>query len=315
MIHHSIPSAMMTSVTRFSFAITAVSMASTAFLPIAFAASSSSAMQMTPMDSLYEDLNVWQGVMGDDVTEQTMQENDMSFQLQKELFPDISKLAAEPMSVLDEVRKERTDDFVTITINGASVTLADVPRDEWYAPYIRSIADRGLVSGYRDAAGNPTGRFGPADNVTIEQMAKVAVSAIGVSTADCVKPTVNVTASGSWSAPYFSCAEQQEWTVYGDGSVDAHRNATRAEVVATLLQAYKKFPDTGTGASFTDVSSTMQYGSIIAQAKMDGVISGYTDANGEPTGLFGPNDPVTRAEFAKIVTMALQVYGSTGAME
>ncbi len=34
----------------------------------------------------------------------------------------------------------------------------------------------------------------------------------------------------------------------------------------------------------------------------------YTVNGGVPKA-FGPNDPVTRAEFAKIVTLGLEVYG------
>ncbi len=261
-------------------------------------------------ETIFDDMNVWQGVIDQDTKEQTLQNLDVTFQNSKDLFPDLSTMGDVPTSVLDEKRQERTDDFVSIKVGSATITLADVPRDAWYAPYVRAIAERGLVSGYRDAAGIPTGRFGPADNVTIEQMAKVMVSAAGISPSDCTIPTLNVTASGSWSAPYFSCAEAKMWSVYGDGSVDAHRNATRAEVVATLLQVYSINGDTGSGTVFTDVTPTLQYGQVIAKAKLDGIISGYTDINGEPTGMFGPNDPVTRAEFAKIVTLGMQVYGA-----
>ncbi len=270
---------------------------------------SNTALAATSWETLMEESDIWEGVIDGEMMQENQQQTDMQFQMSPELFPDLSHAEDLPGSVLDEKRKERTDDFVTISVGSQQVTLADVPRSEWFAPYIRDIADRGLVSGYRDEAGNPTGRFGPGDNVTIEQMAKVVVSAIGVSPTDCATPTINVTASGSWSVPYFSCAEAKQWPVYQDGSVDAHRNATRAEVVVTLLHAFNTLPDTGSGIVFTDVTPTMQFGSYIAKAKMDGIVSGYTNISGEPTGAFGPNDPVTRAEFAKIVTLGLQVYG------
>jgi hypothetical protein len=273
----------------------------TVLLPIAHA---------TTADDLLDDLNAWQ----DDITQQTkdqgLQDADSEFQKSADLFPDLTTLSNQKVSVLQEKRDERIADFVSVDINGATLTFSDVPRTEWFAPYVRTIAEKGLVSGYLDTAGKPTGKFGPADNVTIEQMAKVIVSAIGIPSSDCSTHTLNVTASGSWSAPYFACAEKHSWSVYSDGSVDAHRPATRAEVVATLLQANGITPDNGTGAAFTDVTSTLQYGSIIAKAKADGIVSGYTDINGNPTGLFGPNDAVTRAEFAKIVTLGLQVYGA-----
>lgn len=292
----------MSAVIRFSAHSISLFLLGTFLVPVAQAATG---------ETLFDDLNAWQETIDHIDIENTQQNIDVQFQGSKELFPDLSNLSIKPTSVLDEKRKERTEAFVTIQAMGAPITLSDVPRDAWFAPYIRAIADRGLVTGYKDEAGIPTGKFGPGDNVTIEQMAKVVVSAAGISPSDCSGTLLNLSASGSWSAPFALCAENKGWNVYADGSVDVHRPATRVEVVATLLQAYNVSPSTGTGTIFTDVTPTAQYASMIAKAKEDGIISGYTDTNGEPTGLFGPQDPVTRAEFAKIITLGLQVYGKT----
>jgi hypothetical protein len=43
-----------------------------------------------------------------------------------------------------------------------------------------------------------------------------------------------------------------------------------------------------------------------------GVISGYMDAAGRPLGLFGPGNPVTRAELAKIALLGAGVYPEPG---
>ncbi|MBU1911611.1 S-layer homology domain-containing protein, partial [Patescibacteria group bacterium] len=40
----------------------------------------------------------------------------------------------------------------------------------------------------------------------------------------------------------------------------------------------------------------------------DGLVSGFADEDGNLTGLFGPSDPVTRAEIAKIVGMGMRIY-------
>ena len=47
----------------------------------------------------------------------------------------------------------------------------------------------------------------------------------------------------------------------------------------------------------------------IETAANDGIVSGYADAEGNATGLFKPLDFVNRAEVAKMITLALQVYG------
>ena len=206
-------------------------------------------------------------------------------------------------------RDDRTAGFLVIRIGTKDVTLRDVPLKEWFAPFVRSIAELGLVSGYRDAEGVPTGLFGPADPVTLEQMAKVAVLASGVDPASCPLPPKNLTSSGSWSASYVSCAERGEWAVYTDPAADLRRPATREEVVMTVLQAFKKEFDVDTASlTFTDVEKTSAYAPAIAKASTDGVVSGYTDGNGNLTGLFGPTNNVTRAEFSKIVSIALQLY-------
>ena len=43
----------------------------------------------------------------------------------------------------------------------------DVARGEWYAAAVKWCAEKGVVTGYKDGSG----RFGPDDNVTREQLA------------------------------------------------------------------------------------------------------------------------------------------------
>jgi hypothetical protein len=259
------------------------------------------------LEMTQDDLNIWQSVIDEDMNDSLLQRIDEEFATDTALFP-LKEEDEATLTKLEAMKKERTNEFVSIEHRDGLLILSDVPRNSWFAPYVRDIAERGIVSGYKDAAGYPTGTFGPADNVTVEQMAKVMVSMVGISVSNCPAVALNGSASGSWSVPYLACAEAKSWSVYVDGSVDVHRNASRAEVVVTLLQAYAVKPDTGTGSSFTDVMQTMQYGSMIEKAKIDGIISGYVDADGMPNGLFGPGDPVTRAEFAKIVSLGMQVY-------
>jgi hypothetical protein len=258
-------------------------------------------------DVLKSAVDAWSAHDKIQTAEETWQTQEDNYQAQPRLFPEDA--AAEQTGRVDEVREERIGDFVSVKIDGMTVVFSDVPLSQWFAPYVRDIAERGIVSGYRDTSNNLTGKFGPQDNVTVEQMAKVMINASGRANDDCgTAPLLNATASGAWSAQFIRCTEKLQWSVYGDGSVDVHRNATRAEVMATLLQAFNVSIGESTGESFTDVAPTSLYGKAIEQAKRDSIISGYTDANGVPTGLFGPEDPVTRAEFAKIVVLGMQTY-------
>lgn len=231
----------------------------------------------------------------------------MLFHENLELFPAVDVPAG---SAIDEHRDDRTPSFLTIRVGAKDVTLRDVPLKEWFAPYVRDIAGLGLVSGYRDAAGMPTGSFGPADSVTLEQVAKVAVLASGIDPTACPLPPANLSSSGSWSASYVSCAEKGEWAVFTDPTVDLRRPATREEVIMTILQSFRREFDVDTASlPFSDVEKTSAFAPAIAKAAADGVVSGYTDAEGNLTGSFGPKNNVTRAEFSKIVSIVLRRYG------
>lgn len=260
------------------------------------------------IDDLDAAVDAWGLATSVQSQEQLHDADESLYQQQDELFPDVGDV--EEGSVLEQQRDERISQYVSVEVGGKNVVFRDVERTAWFAPYIREIASRGIVSGYADISGKALGFFGPQDNVTVEQMAKVMLYASGRSTRGCPDQPTNLTASGSWSGTFIACAETWEWSVYNDGSVDVHRNATRAEVVGTLLQAMGANLRSFEEQPFEDTGLALQFGTSIAQAKADGIVSGYTDESGLPNGLFGPDDPVTRAEFAKMVTLGMQVYGS-----
>lgn len=249
--------------------------------------------------------DAWDNVEQANINEEQIDAKQEMEESSPELFPAVQTSSLSP---IDAKREERTNAFISATVDGKTVIFSDVPRDAWFAPYVREIAELGIVSGYRDADGNPLGTFGPADHVTVEQLAKITLASSS-NLGDCPStPPVNLTASGTWSAVYISCTEKLQWTIYSDGNIDAHRDVTRAEVIVTLLQAFKTPIGDATGTAFTDVTASTLFNPVIEQAKKDGIVSGYTDMEGNPTGLFGPDDAVTRAEMSKMVVLAMEVY-------
>lgn len=234
------------------------------------------------------------------------EDNDLKMETSAELFPDDgTPIAAERGGELEEF-----SDFVQFRIDGVPYVFKDVPVIAWFAPYVRDVAERAVVSGYRDANGVPLGIFGPERNVTLEELAKMAVQASKTDLSACPEVPLNPKAKGQWSAPYVSCAEQQAFAVYADGAVDLKRNATRSEVVITVLQAFGRSVNDQTVTSFKDVNSSTPFGTAIGQAVADGIVSGYTDQAGNPTGLFGPMNPVNRAEIAKIISRSISIYAN-----
>ena len=120
----------------------------------------------------------------------------------------------------------------------------------------------------------------------------------------------NISAADRWSEKYVRCAEYNKWAIFSEGTVDVTRPATRTEVVVTVLQAFGARISPRSGSVFEDVTTATPYAAAIETAAGKGIVSGYSDENGTPTGLFGPDDLVNRAEIAKIFSLAFQVYGN-----
>lgn len=227
----------------------------------------------------------------------------------REAGADIFPASSGSSSSAHAVAIDEDPTFLTARVDGVPVIFRDVPRDAWFAPFVREVVTQGIVSGYREADGTLKGLFGPGDSLTLEQLAKVAVQVAHVDTASCTTEIRNTSARGSWSEAYIRCAEQRSWAVYADGSVVVSELATRAQVVSTLLQALGVRFEPRTGDVFRDVDSSTEFASAVETAARAGIISGDTDREGASLGLFRPTEPVNRAEVAKIVTNALQVFG------
>ncbi len=232
------------------------------------------------------------------------EENDRKTEASSELFPDDGTVI--PQERTGDVTQQKG--FVIFRINDVPYVLKDVPTSQWFAPYVRDVAEKGIVSGYRDAAGNPLGVFGPERNVTLEELSKMVVQAAKIDLTGCPPTPKNEAVRGAWSAPYVSCAEANGFAVYADGTGDLRRPATRAEVVVSLLQAFGRSIGEDLAAPFKDVNASTLFAPAIAAAVKDGIVSGYTDASGNSTGYFGPTNSVNRAEVAKMLSLALQVY-------
>ena len=252
-------------------------------------------------EQLQADLHFFESTLNSDSADEQQQRAEIAWEQQNDV------IRAAGTGAVRET--DGTGAFVAFRIGKKEIILHDVPRSAWFGPYVRDAAERGIVSGYRDPSGDFTGEFKPANNVTIEELSKIAFVASAGDLSSCPKPT-NSGALKSWSSPYIGCAEKNGWVLYADGSVLITRPALRSEVIVTILQAFKVplRELSGSGTTFTDVSASTQFASAIETAARAGLVSGYSDVRGTPTGLFGPGDPVKRAEIAKIISLALQLY-------
>jgi hypothetical protein len=214
---------------------------------------------------------------------------------------------AEKIREKQEIFEEGGDKNVTVMIDdGSTVVFDDVPQVSWFATYVFNMAKLGIISGYRDRDGHPTGRYGPGNNVTIAELSKLAHK-IG-SLDDVNRRPENRRARNQWFSRYFASAEQKGWTIFADGYIDPGRPATRGEVLVTLLQALDVPLQWQKGDIFRDVSTRTPYAAAIETAARDEIVAGHTDEFGSPTGTFGPEDLVNRAEMAKILDKMIETY-------
>lgn len=195
---------------------------------------------------------------------------------------------------------EKALEFVTVTIEGKTVSFEDVRTADWFAPYVYTVAKAAIVSGYKDRSGNPDGKFGPSDNVTIAQLSKVAHELSGIDETKVRVRVLNTRAKNQWFENYFASAEQLWWEVWRDRRVDPSRPAKRGEVIGTILRALNVRTLWAEGRTFGDVLPTHKFANAIETAAADGLI----DAGGN----FRPEDPINRAEIAKIVANAIDLY-------
>lgn len=200
--------------------------------------------------------------------------------------------------------RENALQYVTVSVHGERVTFEDVETDAWYATSVHAAIRTGIMSGYKDTDGKPTGRFGPGDSVTLAQLAKVAHRIAGIDESKNRSLPENLRAHGTWFAQVYASAERQHWLAFRNVREDPERSATRAEVVCTLLQALDIPLLWSKGERFTDVTPRTPYADCIETAAKDTLIGG--DGTG---GTFGPDRPINRAELSKIITTAIQIYG------
>jgi DNA-binding beta-propeller fold protein YncE len=170
--------------------------------------------------------------------------------------------------------------------------FSDVSPSSWFSSYVDTLSRAGIVSGYKDAYGRPTGDFKPGNPVTEAEILKMALLASGKTIGE--GSPQNTSALNDWSAPYVKEAETLQFSVYLP-SLDIHRPATRGEVIQTILEAFG-VTIAGGQNPFRDLPSDSSFTPAIETAAKLGIISGDTDAQGNPIGTVRPDAPINRAE-------------------
>tara|TARA_B100001971_G_C18098882_1_gene487685 strand:- start:185 stop:730 length:546 start_codon:yes stop_codon:yes gene_type:complete len=180
--------------------------------------------------------------------------------------------------------------------------MRDVSSAAWYAPFVFSLIDKGVVSGYRDARGRPTGAFGPGNSVTYAEVAKMALGAAGKNPLSGKSPNLR-SARGQWSAGYVAKLESLGVSIFKNDRLNVNDPAPRGAVVQTILEVFGRNVGSASGGKYSDVSTGSPNAAAIETATSDGLVSGDDNAS-----TFRPRSPINRAEVSKVILNAIQMY-------
>lgn len=120
----------------------------------------------------------------------------------------------------------------------AGPSFTDVAPGAWYYQYVETAAKNGVVGGYKDAAGNLTGKFGPGDAVTREQFSKMAMNAMNLTKNTDGGPHFPDVGTDRWSYDFVETL--YNWSVvdgYPDGTFGPTKNINRAEIAKMVVGA------------------------------------------------------------------------------
>lgn len=194
---------------------------------------------------------------------------------------------------------------LSIQVSGKTVVLTDVSANAWFAADVKALSDAGIMQGYRDNQGIPTGKFGPADPVTRAQFLKM-VAVMMVNRYDFDRSTVQT--GDRWYAQYLAVVQSQDPQLPNIMPIDdtsLSQPILRNEAAGLLhlsLGNYNMTPPNDP-KPFPDVNTDTPNFPAITELHVYGVISG----DGK-TGKFEPNRTLNRAEAAKMLVTTSSAY-------
>lgn len=203
---------------------------------------------------------------------------------------------------------------------GAATPYSDVPENAWYAYYVNAATGAGMVTGYADSSGNPTGRFGPEAGVTVAEFLKMALYSAGYHVPPHfpmpeVPDTFALELRNNWYRPYIYLANQKHFSYFRTRTGGYDLLAQRAEVAQIITDVYgldtlQTLADDLIGKrKIKDVRRNDQYAPAIAKLFSLGIMTGDAGADGFPLGRVRPYDMLNRAEAVAILLRAQGKFG------
>ena len=174
---------------------------------------------------------------------------------------------------------------------------SDVPADHWASQYIEELTSKGVINGY------PDGSYGPNGTLTKGQFIKLIVSA---SLPDIDYEMVEGDFD-HWASKYLRIAEN--YGAVEEGSItleNIDQPISRIDVVKIMglcdIEMRKHIQKSVKTLSFYDVAGlSITEKVMLRHAVANEIIGGY------PDGSFKPNNNLTRAEVAKILSIYMKI--------
>lgn len=195
---------------------------------------------------------------------------------------------------------------ITPVVNEDDTAFYDVPANTWYTTYVNDLVQRGLING------KSPGYFGPEDNITRAELAKILAMASGESTGDYGNmQAFSDIPKGKWYTQYVNWAATKGIALGDAGKFYPDANISRQEI-AVMLQRYAdtitktSLPITADMINFSDQNAIADWAAdAVLHLQQAGIINGMKDANGSDC--FAPNAAARRCEVAKMISIFLRL--------
>ncbi len=164
---------------------------------------------------------------------------------------------------------------------------------DWAVMAIIQLKNAGIINGYTD------GTYGPEDNLTRAQIAKIISKSMGLPVERCSNKPFSDVGVDQWYCAYIQALKENGFiSGYPDGTYRPDKTVSRAQMAAFIAKALHLPIRACIEKPFSDVPVGSAYCPYILAIKSKNIVSGY------PDGTFKPENPITRAEAAVIIQRA-----------
>ncbi len=179
-----------------------------------------------------------------------------------------------------------------VSINASAASFLDVPESHWAHAIINELADSGVINGVTNET------YEPESPLTRAQFVKLIVCALeDYDSSVAYAPVFSDTTADDWYTPYVACGVQSGVITRDTDLFRPDEPITRGEAAIWMINGMGVSSDAT--CPFSDVTDAKQKVAVGTAAEY-GLINGYED------GTFKPDNTLTRAEAAALISRMMQ---------